>query len=70
MIETANKGVKLLKYWLDGEHLTQKSLCAIVDITPQHMSRLIKGTFVPSLSLAVRMEEVCSIPCRAWLERV
>ena len=52
-----NRGVKLLKYWLDGEEKTQHSLC-----------RLLKGSFTPSLPLAVKFEKACGIPCGAWLE--
>ena len=63
-----NRGVKLLKYWLDGEEKTQHSLCDDISITPQHMCRLLKGSFTPSLPLAVKFEKACGIPCGAWLE--
>tara|TARA_R110000751_G_scaffold271332_1_gene371093 strand:+ start:13 stop:234 length:222 start_codon:yes stop_codon:yes gene_type:complete len=66
----ANKGVKLLRYWLKGEGKTQAAMSDVLDISHEHLCRLIAGKFKPGLSLAVKIERACGIPCESWLERV
>ena len=63
-----NKGVKLLRYWLKGEKQTQRAMSKVLNVSPEHLCRLIAGEFKPGLSLAVKIERACGIPCDSWLE--
>jgi transcriptional regulator with XRE-family HTH domain len=66
----ANKGVKRLRRWMQDNDKSQYDLSLMLDVSPEHLCRLIAGRFKPGLTLAVKFEEACNIPCRSWLERI
>ena len=69
MKESPNKGVKLLRKFMEKKKKNQNEISYLVNISPEHASRLMAGKFRPSLELAVLFETHCGIPPRAWLER-
>lgn len=44
----------------------QNEISYMVDTNPQHLCRILAGRYKPSLELAVKFQELCSIPPKAW----
>ncbi len=67
--DSPNKGVKLLRKFMKKKKKNQNEISYLVNISPEHASRLMEGKFKPSLELAILFETHFGIPPRAWLER-
>lgn len=52
--------------WLAANHQTQADLARACGVTRQRIGQVLDGTAVPSLALAVRLEDVTGIPARRW----
>jgi plasmid maintenance system antidote protein VapI len=48
----------------------QNEISYMVDISPEHASRVMSGKYKPSLELAVKFKKACSIPPEAWLDEL
>lgn len=60
-----------LKSWLEAESVTQAELATRVGYDPSNMSKLLKGTIKPTLTLAFKIETATDgvIPASAWVQQ-
>lgn len=65
-----NKGVKRLRQYMKKNDKNQNEISYMVDTNPQHLCRILAGRYKPSLELAVKFQELCSIPPKAWITDV
>jgi len=61
-------GASKLAAYLQSEGLSQTALAASLDISNGHLSDLLSGRSMPSLALAVRIENLTGIPARDFAE--
>jgi|TARA_R100000458_G_C8050240_1_gene97690 plasmid maintenance system antidote protein VapI len=65
-----NKGVKKLRQFMKKNDKNQNEISYMVDISPEHASRVMSGKYKPSLELAVKFKKACGIPPEAWLDEL
>lgn len=65
----AGPGPKLLTRALDTRKLARARVADVLGVTRQHISVLCNGDAVPSLDLAVGIEELLGVPARSWVRR-
>ena len=65
-----NKGAAMLKRWLEKKGLSQNDCSDILDISFEHVSRLMSGFYKPGLALACKIDETCGVPPHAWLDEL
>ncbi len=56
----------IIDEYLEEHGMTQDDLARRLEITPQHMNRIISGSASLSADLAIRLEQVTSVPARFW----
>lgn len=61
---------KNLNDWLIQQGINQLQFAGLVESSPSTVSRLLKGQFLPSLDLGVRIERVTGgwMKCSDWLD--
>ena len=64
--KATNKGVKLLRSYMEKNDKNQNEISYLVETNPQHLCRIMAGRYKPSLVLAVKFQKFCKIPPRAW----
>ena len=62
-------GPRLLKEAIDTLHVSMTAVADVLGVTRQHISWLCRGGSVPSLDLAISLDELLGIPPRAWVRR-
>lgn len=63
-------GAIALRRWRVGRNLTQFQLSGLLGLRYDKAARLERGYTRPTLVLATRMEDVCNIAIRLWLQPV
>ena len=61
-----NQGQEQLRAWLDKSKTTQTELAATLEISPEHLSRILAGKYTPSLPLLIKFDDTCGINYRLW----
>ena len=61
-------GQMRLRKWITELDIKQYEAADILEISAEHISRLLAGTYIPSLGLAVRIKQVAKIAPEDWLE--
>lgn len=59
-------GFITLREYLDRTGETQKDLAQRLGISGAALSQILLGKIRPSLDLALRIEALTGVPCRAW----
>lgn len=65
----AGPGPKLLTAALEKADVSRAHAAEILGVTRQHVSVLCNGEAVPSLDLAIGIEELLAVPARAWVRK-
>jgi len=65
----AGPGPKLLSAVIATKKLARAHVADVLGVTRQHISVLCNGDAVPSLDLAIGLEELLGVPARSWVRR-
>jgi plasmid maintenance system antidote protein VapI len=65
----AGPGPALLTRAIDTRKLARARVAGVLGVTRQHISVLCNGDAVPSLDLAVGIEELLGVPARSWVRK-
>lgn len=56
-----------LKSWREKSRLTLREAAILLDMSSSEVCDYERGTRTPGLKRAVKFDDVCGIPVRAWL---
>jgi transcriptional regulator with XRE-family HTH domain len=60
-------GRERLREWLDRSKMSQRKTAELIGVTEQYFGQLLHGDRrMPSLMVAIRIEDVTGVPARSW----
>lgn len=59
-------GFLTLRDYLERTGETQEALAERLSVTPMAVSHWVNGKSKPSLQMALKIEAITGVPCRAW----
>lgn len=65
----AGPGPRLLTKALDDRDVPRARAAAVLGVTRQHISVLCSGDAVPSLDLAIGIQELLGVPAWSWVRK-